>query len=207
MSFAASERRQLAQLLHAKGPDAPTLCEGWTTRDLAAHLFVREHNLPAAAGMFVSPLENKLEAAMDEARARDYDALIDAWAAGAPKWNPMKYADSKVNAAENFIHHEDVRRGGGEIKPREFSQVVNDQLINVLKRFSKVLLRGSDKPVVLTPRGAKPIIINGKPGVAELGDDVIRVTGEPGELVLWMYGRDAAEVEVQGDPSALKRGV
>lgn len=39
----------------AKGPDAPTLCEGWFTRDLAAHLWIREHRLDAAVGMYSCP--------------------------------------------------------------------------------------------------------------------------------------------------------
>ena len=37
------ERRQLCDLLEQLGPDAPTLCEGWTTSDMAAHLVLREH--------------------------------------------------------------------------------------------------------------------------------------------------------------------
>ncbi len=39
--FAPIERAALADLMAELGPDAPTLCEGWTTRDLAAHLVVR----------------------------------------------------------------------------------------------------------------------------------------------------------------------
>ncbi|MCW2608081.1 MAG: hypothetical protein JWO60_2774, partial [Frankiales bacterium] len=42
MSVAAAERAALLDLLAASGPDAPTLCPGWTTHDLAAHLVVRE---------------------------------------------------------------------------------------------------------------------------------------------------------------------
>ncbi|MET9971520.1 TIGR03085 family protein, partial [Streptomyces sp. NPDC006356] len=34
-TFAKRERLLMADLLEAEGPDAPTLCEGWTTRDLA----------------------------------------------------------------------------------------------------------------------------------------------------------------------------
>ena len=37
------ERLELCDLLLELGPDAPTLCEGWTTADLAAHLVLREH--------------------------------------------------------------------------------------------------------------------------------------------------------------------
>src|SRR5205823_4475644 len=33
MGVAADERRALSALFEELGPDAPTLCEGWTTRD------------------------------------------------------------------------------------------------------------------------------------------------------------------------------
>ena len=40
-AFASIERAALVDLMAELGPDAPTLCTGWTTRDLAAHLVVR----------------------------------------------------------------------------------------------------------------------------------------------------------------------
>ena len=42
------ERHELSDLLDQLGPDEPTLCEGWTTADLAAHLVVRERDLAPA---------------------------------------------------------------------------------------------------------------------------------------------------------------
>ena len=57
MSFSASERTQLAKLLLEVGPDAPTLCGDWTTRDLAIHLYLRENRPDAAAGMFIGPVK------------------------------------------------------------------------------------------------------------------------------------------------------
>src|ERR1700754_3004842 len=40
--FVRSERQKLADLFASLGPDAPTMCTGWATRDLAAHLVIRE---------------------------------------------------------------------------------------------------------------------------------------------------------------------
>ena len=51
MSYSREERRALCALLDETGPDAPTLCEGWTTGDLAAHLVLRERRPDAAAGV------------------------------------------------------------------------------------------------------------------------------------------------------------
>ena len=47
-SPARAERAALCDLFLEVGPDAPTLCGAWTTRDLAAHLVVRERRPDAA---------------------------------------------------------------------------------------------------------------------------------------------------------------
>jgi len=53
VSVARRERAALVETLLGAGPDAPTLCEGWRTRDLAAHLVIREHRLDAAPGILI----------------------------------------------------------------------------------------------------------------------------------------------------------
>ena len=55
-SFSALERARLADALAATDPDAPTLCEGWTARDLAAHLVVRERRPDTTPGLMLRPL-------------------------------------------------------------------------------------------------------------------------------------------------------
>src|SRR5262249_38403716 len=61
MGVADAERRVVADLFDEVGPDAPTLCAGWQTRDLAAHLIVREHRLDAAPGILVKALAPRLD--------------------------------------------------------------------------------------------------------------------------------------------------
>ncbi len=47
---------------------------------------------------------------------------------------------------------------------------------------------------------------NGQTAVARRGAPVVTVTGEPGELVLFLYGRQAAaRVELDGDKDAVAR--
>ena len=41
------ERRELCDLFDELGPSVPTLLEGWTAHDLAAHLVLRERDLVA----------------------------------------------------------------------------------------------------------------------------------------------------------------
>lgn len=207
MSFASAERRRLADLFHELGPDVPTLCEGWTAHHLAAHLLVRENQPLAAAGMFVSPLAGRLESAMQAQLDRDFSAVVDEWAAGPGRFNPMRFADTVINTAEHFIHHEDLRRGGGlaEWEPRDFSQAVDDQLYSSLATIARGLVEGSDKPVVFVAGGRKPVVAARGRGITERGDDVVRVSGEPGELLLWAFGRDVVEVNVEGDVTAVSR--
>lgn len=49
--FDAAERAQLCDLLDELGPDAPTLLEPWMTRDLAAHLALRDLDRLAGPGL------------------------------------------------------------------------------------------------------------------------------------------------------------
>ncbi|WJY97774.1 TIGR03085 family metal-binding protein [Corynebacterium fournieri] len=202
MSFAQKERERLAALLLRVGPDAPTLNEGWTTHDLAVHLLIREAKPAAAPGIFIDALSGVTDKETEKQKARPYDEVVREWAAGPPLW--VKPFDSAMNTSEHFIHHEDVRRGGGEVKPREFSQAVNQELFALAKRFGKLTLRNAPVPVILTPPTFPPATLGDKAGVAERGDRVLRVSGEPGELLLWASGRKAVEVELTGAVDAFE---
>ena len=202
MSFAQKERERLSALLLKVGPDAPTLNEGWTTQDLAVHLLIREAKPAAAPGIFLDALSGVTDKETEKQKARPYDEVVREWAAGPPVW--VKPFDSAMNTSEHFIHHEDVRRGGGEVKPREFSQAVNQGLFSLAKRFGKLTLRNAPVPVILTPPTFPPATVGDKAGVAERGDRVLRVSGEPGELLLWASGRKAVEVELTGAADAFE---
>ncbi len=113
-AFAHRERLAMVALLAEVGPDAPTLCDGWTTRDLLAHLIVRERRPDAGAGLFVPPLAGYTERVRLGYRDRDYQHLIRAFSR-PPWWSPVAnpLADELVNSMEMFLHHEDIRRPGG----------------------------------------------------------------------------------------------
>lgn len=196
MSFQRRERENLAQLLLEVGPDAPTLCDGWTTADLAAHLYLRERKPHLAGGYFVPLLGSVTEQAQQRIKQRPYRDVVEEWAAGPPVF--LKPLDKPMNMAEHFIHYEDVRRGGGEIAPREFSRAVESDLMKGAKMMGLLALGSSDVPVVLTPPNHPPLTLGGKRGVVDQGDRVVRVSGDPGELLLWVTGRDAVEVDIAG---------
>ncbi|OIR42492.1 TIGR03085 family protein [Corynebacterium sp. NML140438] len=201
MSFAQTERNRLAELLLEVGPDAPTLCEGWTTRDLATHLFIRERKPLAAIGIFVRRAKRFLEAEEARLASWSYEDLVRMWAVGPPTL--FMPSDQTLNTAEHFIHHEDVRRGDGVIEPRQFSKVINRELLRLAKRFGSATLKKVSVPVILTPPDLPPVVIGERVGVSEQGDNVVRVYGEPGELLLWAAGRRAVKVKVTGAVEAL----
>ena len=206
MSFQQREREKLAQLMLDLGPDAPTLCEEWTTKDLAAHLFVREKRTHMAGGYLVPALKSLTDAEEAKVKERPYEHVVQAWAAGPPLH--IKPLDRFVNVSENFIHHEDVRRGGQtaeSVEPREFSRDVETKLMAAVKMMGKMSLSSSEVPVVLTPPNHPAVTIGGKRGVSDHGDRVVRVMGDPGELLLWVTGRDVVRVDIQGEATDIAK--
>src|ERR687885_698601 len=111
-SPSALERVRLADALEAAGPVAPTLCAGWTTRDLAAHLVVRERRPDSGPGLLLPPLRGGGARGRRALAARPYEQIVAAFRE-PPVWSPLSnpLTDEVFNAGEFFIHHEDVRRG------------------------------------------------------------------------------------------------
>jgi uncharacterized protein (TIGR03085 family) len=200
-THAKRERLLLADLLEASGPDAPTLCEGWTTRDLAAHLVVRERRPDAAGGIVIKQLAPRLERVMDEMRAKPYEELIQLIRTGPPRFSPfsLKQIDEASNTVEFYVHTEDVRRAQPDWTPRELDAVFQDTLWSRLERMARMLGRGAPTGLVLR----RP---DGQTAVAHRGTPVVTVTGEPSELLLFAHGRQgAARVELDGDVDAIAK--
>ena len=194
-THAKRERLLLADLLEASGPDAPTLCAGWRTRDLAAHLVVRERRVDAAGGILIKPLATRLERVQAEFTAKPYEELIQLIRTGPPRFSPwaIKQIDEMANAVEFYVHAEDVRRAQPDWTPRSVDPVFADALWARLERSARLL--GRKSPVGLVLR--RP---DGRTVVARRGAPVVTVVGEPGELTLFLFGRqDAAKVELEGD--------
>ncbi|MEU6241375.1 TIGR03085 family metal-binding protein [Streptomyces sp. NPDC047024] len=200
-TFAKRERLLFADLLETAGPEAPTLCEGWTTRDLAAHVVVRERRPDAVAGQFVKQLAPRLDRVMEEYAAKPYSELIQLIRTGPPKLSPfsVKQVDEASNTVEFFIHAEDVRRAQPDWSPRELDPVFQDALWSRLERAAR--LAGRKAPTGLVLR--RP---DGQTVVAHKGAPVVTVTGEPAELLMFVFGRqDAAKVVLDGDPDAITK--
>ncbi|MEU8999789.1 TIGR03085 family metal-binding protein [Streptomyces caniferus] len=200
-THAKRERLLLADLLESAGPEAPTLCENWSARDLAAHVVVRERRADAAGGILVKPLAARLERVQAEFAGRPYEELIRLIRTGPPRMSPfaLKQIDEASNTVEFYVHAEDVRRARPDWTPRELDPVFADVLWSRIERMARVL--GRKSPVGLVLR--RP---DGRTAVAHRGTPVVTVVGEPGELTMFAFGRqDVAEVELDGDKEAIER--
>lgn len=191
--FARLERTALADLLVDLGPDEPTLCVGWRTRDLAAHLVLRERRPDAAAGIVLAPLAGHTARVQRALAARPYLELV-----GMLRRPPLVLApfDEAMNTFEFFVHHEDVRRAQPRSQPRELPAGLPAKLWQQLRRSARLALRRFPAAVVLVAPG------RGEERAGAGGPEV-RVTGDPGELAMFVSGRQAAaHVELTG-PSEL----
>jgi uncharacterized protein (TIGR03085 family) len=195
----ARERSELCDLFLAIGPDAPTLCEGWTTFDLAAHLVVRENDprggLVILGGDRFAALEGRL---MGGARGQGYEQLVERLRSGPPLF-PWRLPGLRgaLNMTEWFVHHEDVRRANGR-GPRGDRPDLDAALWTILRRTAWLMLRGvSGAGVALEAHGFGEVPARGRGPSA-------RVTGAPQELVLFLNGRRGhAEVEITGPDDAV----
>jgi uncharacterized protein (TIGR03085 family) len=193
MSLASDERAAICDEFDKVGPDRPTLCEGWSTRDLLAHLLVRERQPWAASGILVPALAPLTEHAMHGFADTPWADMVDQLRGGAPIWSPwrIELLDRLGNGAEFFVHHEDVRRGEPGWEPRDADPVRDAELWSLLLRMGRMLHRDSPVGIILR----RP---SGEQHVVKTGPGVVTITGEPGELVLQGFGRDAVRVEIDG---------
>lgn len=191
------ERQALCDTFLATGPDAPTLCDPWRTRDLAAHLVVRERRPDAALGIWVPPLARWTEHEQDRIAAGDWPQLVETVRTGPPWWSPTRAdrVDAVVNTLELVIHHEDVLRGDGAVGPRrEVPERTARAVLRALRQSARLAFRRSPVGVRLVAPGQEAVVA-GPEGSA------VTVTGEPVELLLLASGRArVAAVEMTGTP-------
>lgn len=201
MSRAAAQRQAFADVCAELGPDAPTLCEGWTTKELVAHIYVREHRPDAALGVLpLGPLSAYTERVMASTlRVHSYDELVEQ-ARKPPGWLSAIRLDDAINTVEFFVHTEDARRANGR-EPRPSNDQLERWLWRRMRRQARTMFRRVQAQVRLLPDVGDPIDV-GKP--VDDRASAVEVRGRPSEILLLAYNRkDAADVTVVGDREAL----
>ena len=199
--FDAVERAQLADLLGELGPEAPTLLAPWTTRDLAAHLVLRERDPLAGPGLVLPGAWSRLAERRRQALALwDFTWLIATLRSGPPPGVfRIGWVRRLPSLNEFFVHHEDVRRANGR-NPRANEPAMDEALWRNVSRapwFLARRLRGAGLELAWagTARTVR----------ARRGEPTARITGPPGELLLYLFGRQgAAHVEVSGPAAAVQ---
>jgi uncharacterized protein (TIGR03085 family) len=204
VTYAQDERAALAALLDETGPDAPTLCQGWQTRDLAAHLVLRERRPDAAAGAAGGPLAGYTERLLTQYQDRyPYPELIAMFRGGPPRLSVFAVpgADEAANTVEYFVHHEDVRRAAPDWTERPLDAGLSEVLWKRLK-IARMLLRAAPTGVVLAREQGDKLDLT----VAKSAAPSVTVTGSPAELTLWSMGRArAAHVSLDGPDEAVEK--
>jgi uncharacterized protein (TIGR03085 family) len=143
VTHAQDERHALCDLLAAIGPDQPTLCAGWRTADLAAHLVLRERRPDAGAGVMGGPVARYTRRVQGRLLARySFAQLVDLIRVGPPRLSMfgLPGADEKLNLVEYFVHHEDVLRAQPDWRPREIGPALADVLWDRLS-LARLMMR------------------------------------------------------------------
>lgn len=203
MALAPTLRDHVCDLLDRVGPDAPTLCEGWQARDLAAHLVIRERRPDALPGVLLPRFAAHTQKVQDRQAGRPYPETVDLVRTGPPRYNPMAVPalNERVNLAEYAIHAEDVRRAQPDADLPEMPQrkETDDAVWKLLPTMSRMVLRSC--PVGVTARCAGRADLTLKKPTRK---GTVVLEGLPLEVLLLLSGRgDAARVHVQGAPEAV----
>jgi|SRR5271166_1108846 len=195
------ERRELCDLFDDLGPSVPTLLEGWTAHDLAAHLVLREHDLVAGPCMVLpGPFQRFAERRRAGlAQHKDFSWLVARIRSGPPVgFFRIGWVRGLANLNEFFVHHEDVRRANGQ-GPRSLTPAMDAAVWRNVRRSGRYLsrrLHGCGLEIEWAGTNERVTVQPGSPAA--------RLSGLPGELLLYVFGRQSAvHVEVSGPPEAV----
>jgi uncharacterized protein (TIGR03085 family) len=199
--FDAQERQKLCDVFDALGPSAATLLEGWTTHDLAAHIVLRERD-PVAGPCIVLPGPFRRFAEQRRGRLaerRGFRFLVARIRSGPPAGLfRIGWVRSFPNLNEFFVHHEDVRRANG-MDRRTLAPDLEAALWRNVRRGSRHLsrrLHGAGLEIEWAGTSERASVRPGAP--------TARLSGPPGELLLYVFGRQsAAHVELSGPAEAV----
>lgn len=200
MSLARRHRLALCDTAADLGPDAPTLCGSWTSRDLLAHLVVRERRPDALPGIALPVFAGHSERVRTAAADTAYDELLHRVRTGPPRWMPtsVRRLDDLVNGPEFLVHHEDLRRGTPGWAPRQLDPESTEAAWRTVQAMGRRLYRSSPVGVVLVAPGHGRSLVRRPPA----GARSVVLTGAPLELLLHAFGRVGATLAaVDGRPA------
>ncbi len=183
------ERRAFAETLRVVGPDAPTLIEGWSAHDIAAHVV----SLDQLAGVptFLARVAVAKGIRLNDVAGRFADRSIRGpkrrgfeWAVERLDREPprllLRDSLAPVGMFEVFVHHEDVRRASLAEQPRAAPEALS-HVVEWLLLYHRRLVQDMQL-VIRTPHGENTI------GTGP----TVTLEGSVAEVVLWLAGRREA---------------
>jgi uncharacterized protein (TIGR03085 family) len=204
LPFEAQERLALCELFEELGGDIPTLLDGWTARDLAAHLVLRERDLIGGPCLvFPGPFQRFAERRRVRlAEIRDFEWLVERIRSEPPPgFFRTGWVRSVANLNEFFVHHEDLRRANGRGPRSTLTPAFEAALWRNARRGSRYLscrLRGVGLEIERAGTDQRTI--------ARKGEPTARLSGPPGELLPYLFGRQAAaQVDMTGPAEAVAK--
>ncbi len=209
-SFARTEREGFCSAALAAGPDAPTLCEGWTVLDLVVHVYQRESDPISGLAMLVPALSDLADRRKTELLATNgFTGVVELVRQGPPKLSPFSIpgVDELANGFEFFVHHEDIRRGVTVPPSRVLPHAVEDLIWKRLRLLGRLMFRNATEGVVL--ERSDSVADPEEPGESlrvAPGNPTVTLVGLPSELLLYAFGRtSAAHVRIVGDDQSVRR--
>ena len=179
-SLARRERAALCDLAVRVGPEAPTLCTGWSVRDLVVHLLIRERKPWAAGGIVLPALARMTDGAAADLARRPLPELVDRLRT-PPLPLRLGAVDALANTIEFFVHHEDIRRAQPSWESRPLSSSDQAALWRSLSLVGRGLVRSAGVPVIISAGSRRAVL--------RAGDEPVVVSGPVGELALFLFGR------------------
>jgi len=154
-------------------------------RDLLAHLVVRDSDPVGGPGIVLPPLAFLTERRMRSIARADFAHLVERVRRPAV-WAPARLPqlDRALNTLEFFVHHEDIRRAQPGWAPRELTVGEQKQLWKAIGYAGRGLVRSTGVPVAIRWEET------GVETTLRRGERPVMVTGDPGEITLFLFGRD-----------------
>ena len=199
-SFVKRERNSICQNLRYLGPDKPTLCHGWSTKDLLVHLVVRENRPDAAAGLVVPFLKSYTDSIYKKFNEKGFEDLITIFENGPKSPSPFTVAavDQLANTFEFLVHNEDILRAQPNYSPREFSE---EDLNFLWSRFTK-------SAIFFMRRVKVGVVAKTEQGIYTLkrGEESVTISGNLIDLIMFSFGRkENTSLQFEGNLQAIEK--
>ncbi len=184
---------------------ATTLCEGWNVTDLVAHMVARETQplrfvvAEATKGKLGLDSADLMRKAVKHGRFK----LLQQLRNGPPLAFRLP-GIALANFIEHWVHNEDLRLAGLN-KPRSSAPAVQNLIWKLLHINARMMLRSFKTAGIIglvRPNGqALAFQVGGAfPRQAKIADAGVKIIGEPGEILLYLFGRKAAaKVTIEGE--------